>query len=74
METISCTCKECGGVIGVCANLWTQIGRTYFSPIVEPHDGFMIAPHGAVRLGERGTLVEAWYALVPTLKVISPRH
>lgn len=64
MEVIKCTCKDCGATVSECANLWTQIGKTYFSPIVEPRDGFAIESHGPVRLGESGTLVEAWYALV----------
>lgn len=61
MEIITFTCKACGSSIGDFTNLWTQIGKSYFSPIVDPQHGPDIKPHGPVRSGEKGTLVEGWY-------------
>jgi hypothetical protein len=61
MEIITFTCKGCGSSIGNLTNLWTQIGKSYFSPIVDPHHGPDINPHGPLRSGEKGTLVEGWY-------------
>ncbi|KAB5530292.1 hypothetical protein GE09DRAFT_387008 [Coniochaeta sp. 2T2.1] len=58
MEIITFNCKSCGGSIGDFANLWIQIGKSYFSPIVDPHHAPDIKPHGPLRAGEKGTLVE----------------
>ncbi|KAK4127143.1 hypothetical protein N657DRAFT_661377 [Parathielavia appendiculata] len=58
METVFCECKKCGAPIGRFVNLWTQIGKSYFSPVVEPEDDLAIQYHGTIRIGEQGTLVE----------------
>ncbi|KAL2132579.1 hypothetical protein VTI74DRAFT_3634 [Chaetomium olivicolor] len=58
METIFCECKKCDAPIGRFSNLWTQIGKSYFSPVVEPEDDLAVKCKGNVRIGERGTLVE----------------
>ncbi|OIW35589.1 hypothetical protein CONLIGDRAFT_63525 [Coniochaeta ligniaria NRRL 30616] len=58
METVTFTCKTCDSSIGEFANLWTQIGKSYFSPIVDPQRGPDIRSHGPLRSGEKGTLVE----------------
>ncbi|KAK4103137.1 hypothetical protein N658DRAFT_422231 [Parathielavia hyrcaniae] len=58
METVFCECKKCDAPIGRFFNLWTQIGKSYFSPVVEPEDDLAIQFHGAFRIGEHGTLVE----------------
>ncbi len=71
METVFCECKKCDSAIGRFANLWTQIGKSYFSPVVEPEDELAIQSHGTVRIGERGTLVEEWSALVCLLYCLS---
>ena len=63
METVFCECKKCNAQIGRFANLWTQIGKSYFSPVVEPEDDLAVHCQGAVRIGERGTLVEEWSAV-----------
>lgn len=60
MELISCTCKACNVIIGDFANLWTQIGTSYYSPIVDPEPDVGIGSRGTVRFGEKGTLVEGW--------------
>jgi regulator of replication initiation timing len=62
METVFCECKKCDAPIGRFVNLWTQIGKSYFSPVVEPEDDLAVGGQGAVRIGERGTLVEEWSA------------
>jgi hypothetical protein len=68
METVFCECKKCDAPIGRFVNLWTQIGKSYFSPVVEPEDDLAIKCKGAVRIGERGTLVEEWSALNTLLR------
>jgi hypothetical protein len=62
METVFCECKKCDAPIGRFVNLWTQIGKSYFSPVVEPEDDLAVRRQGAARIGERGTLVEEWSA------------
>ncbi|KAK0733596.1 hypothetical protein B0T26DRAFT_669994 [Lasiosphaeria miniovina] len=58
METVLCSCKKCDAALGDFVNLWTQVGKSYFSPIVEPDYDIAVQSDGAVREGERGTLVE----------------
>ncbi|KAL2019464.1 hypothetical protein VTK56DRAFT_9580 [Thermocarpiscus australiensis] len=69
METVFCECKKCDAPIGRFVNLWTQIGKSYFSPVVEPEDDLAAQCHGAIRIGERGTLVEEWLASVELLDI-----
>ncbi|KAH6627952.1 hypothetical protein F5144DRAFT_594073 [Chaetomium tenue] len=57
METVFCECKKCDAAIGRFANLWTQIGKSYFSPVMEPEDDLAVQYQGTVRIGEQGTLV-----------------
>ncbi|AEO65401.1 uncharacterized protein THITE_56406, partial [Thermothielavioides terrestris NRRL 8126] len=58
METAFCECRKCDAPIGRFANLWTQIGKSYFSPVVEPEDDLAVQCQGSVRVGEPDTLVE----------------
>ncbi|KAK3902720.1 hypothetical protein C8A05DRAFT_15254 [Staphylotrichum tortipilum] len=58
METVFCECKKCDAPIGRFVNLWTQIGKSYFSPVVEPEDDLAVRWQGAARIGEPGTLVQ----------------
>jgi hypothetical protein len=60
MEIISCICKGCDVVIGDFTNLWTQIGTSYYSPVVDAESNLGIESHGRARWGEQGTLVEGW--------------
>jgi hypothetical protein len=60
MEVISCICKSCDIVIGNFTNLWTQIGTSYYSPVIDAESSLGIESHGGVRGGEGGTLVEGW--------------
>jgi hypothetical protein len=64
METVFCECKKCDAAIGRFANLWTQIGKSYFSPVMEPEDDLAVQYQGAVRIGEQGTLVAEWSAFL----------
>ncbi|KAK1757724.1 hypothetical protein QBC47DRAFT_164319 [Echria macrotheca] len=57
MELVYCNCKKCESTIGLFVNLWTRIGKSYYSPIVDA-EGPLIRPDGEVRAGETGTLVE----------------
>lgn len=60
MESVYCNCKECNATIGLFVNLWTQIGKSYFSPIINPDDSPAVLAEGASRMGEKRTLVEEW--------------
>ena len=53
-------CRKCSATIGLFVNLWTQIGKSYFSPLIDPEDELAVRSEGAVRIGEQGTLVEEW--------------
>lgn len=64
METVFCECKKCDAAIGRFTNLWTQIGKSYFSPVMEPEDDLAVQYQGTVRIGEQGTLVAEWLALL----------
>jgi len=60
MELVYCNCKNCNATVGLFLNLWTQIGKSYFSPIIDPDGELAITYSGAIRVGERGTLVAEW--------------
>jgi hypothetical protein len=64
MERIGCNCKTCGARVGIFVNLWMQVGRSYFSPILDPQSDLSVIGQGDVRVGEQQTLVADWY--VPT--------
>ncbi|TPX08776.1 uncharacterized protein E0L32_009716 [Thyridium curvatum] len=59
MDLVYCRCKSCGGRLGDFINLWTQIGKSYFAPLVEPRAELNVKLQGNVRVGEKNTLVEA---------------
>jgi len=43
-------------------NLWTQIGKNYYSPLVASDDELQaITSNGLSRSGEAGTIVGGWY-------------
>ncbi|KAK3330873.1 hypothetical protein B0H66DRAFT_77801 [Apodospora peruviana] len=58
MDKVLSHCNNCHSTIGQFMNLWTQIGKSYFSPVVEPNSDLEVDCQGTVRLGETGTLVE----------------
>lgn len=60
MRTVTFACRGCDSPIGDFTNLWTQIGKSYFSPIIDPQRSPDIRSHGPLRAGEKGTLVEGW--------------
>jgi len=62
MDILVCRCVTCNAQLGRFLNLWVQIGKKYYSPVVDVIDGFNIVPTGAVRVGEPATVVGAWYA------------
>lgn len=70
MEIVTFTCKGCDVSIDDFANLLTQVGKSYFSPIVDPEHGPAIMSQGPLRAGKKGTLVERWYVEVPALTVL----
>ncbi|OAA60965.1 hypothetical protein SPI_04989 [Niveomyces insectorum RCEF 264] len=58
METIQCICRHCQVPLGRFINLWTQIGKSYYSPLVAPDACLQVGVHGTPRVGEKATLVE----------------
>lgn len=60
MESLICKCAGCDAELARSLNLWVQIGKNYYSPVVDPTGGFSIVTSGAVRIGEPGTIVGAW--------------
>lgn len=61
METVDCNCARCGAKLGRFTNLWTQIGKSYFSPAVTSQEDPWVMSQGVTRIGEKGTLVDGWY-------------
>lgn len=61
MESVYCNCRKCDSTVGLFVNLWTRIGKSYFSPVVDPGNDVAVRPEGAIRVGEPGTLVDEWY-------------
>lgn len=43
-------------------NFWTQIGKSYVTPIVAPDESRAIITKGPTRVGDENTLVSGWYA------------
>ncbi|KAH8675777.1 hypothetical protein BX600DRAFT_507985 [Xylariales sp. PMI_506] len=59
MDTVIVTCEKCDATVGEFVNVWTQIGKSYISPIIVA-DGSQIElmQTGPVRPGESQTLVD----------------
>ncbi|RYC60624.1 hypothetical protein CHU98_g5577 [Xylaria longipes] len=64
METVTTCCSQCEHRLGSLVNLWTQIGKRYISPVVQPAHALGISPEGIVRQGEIGTIVDSWGQLL----------
>jgi hypothetical protein len=65
MEVLRCKCAKCDSELGHFMNLWTQIGKNYFSPLVAPSDELeAIVANGPSRSGEAGTIIGGWYVQV----------
>lgn len=60
MESVYCNCKQCDATIGLFINLWTRVGKSYYSPIVDTSGDLAVRPDGDIREGEAGTLVAEW--------------
>jgi len=60
MKTLRCKCAGCGAELAQLVNLWTQIGKTYYSPILDPEHGMNIITLGQSRIGDEMTLVADW--------------
>lgn len=64
MDLVAVRCAKCDSRLGNLANLWTQIGKKYITPVAhaeEKADADKISATGAVRIGDADTLVEGWY-------------
>lgn len=63
MDRIRCTCRQCDSKLGDFFNQWIQIGKTYFTPIIDPSGVVNLRAAGAVRWGDENTLVDEWYVI-----------
>ncbi|SPO04251.1 uncharacterized protein DNG_06934 [Cephalotrichum gorgonifer] len=57
METLTSKCSQCNLELGRFINLWTQIGKSYVTPIVTPGESRAITTKGPSRVGDQNTLV-----------------
>ncbi|KAF4822771.1 hypothetical protein CGCSCA5_v002243 [Colletotrichum siamense] len=57
MDTVQCRCKNCQANLAKFANLWTQIGKSYFSPVLEAKGDVKTVDVEPIRKGEPQTLV-----------------
>ncbi|KAK1671178.1 hypothetical protein BDP55DRAFT_298028 [Colletotrichum godetiae] len=57
MEIIQCKCARCQTKLASFFNLWTQIGKSYFSPTIEAQGNTKIIAKEPTRIGEAGYLV-----------------
>lgn len=68
-------CAKCGLELKILANLWTQIGKKYITPVTHVEDkseADKIAATGAIRIGDANTLVEGWYGYsLPNMCLVS---
>ncbi|KAJ3563568.1 hypothetical protein NPX13_g8150 [Xylaria arbuscula] len=58
MDIASISCSQCHHDLGTLLNLWTQIGKSYISPVVHTCTALDVTPDGAIKHGEKGTIVE----------------
>lgn len=65
MEKLIGKCSQCSSELGRFINLWTQIGKSYVTPVVAPEDIRAIATKGPTRVGDENTLVSGWYPSAP---------
>ncbi|KAI1504355.1 hypothetical protein F5X99DRAFT_36806 [Biscogniauxia marginata] len=57
MEQVFCSCIKCNQRLSQFLNLWTKIGKSYISPIVQAEVPLNVVASGEVRLGEAQTVV-----------------
>ena len=60
MEQVTCSCTKCGRDLGEFANIWTQIGKSYVSPVGGDDGNAKVENRGSVRVGDKETLVGDW--------------
>lgn len=61
MASLICRCSHCNTELGRFINLWTQIGKSYVTPIVAPDENRAVSAKGPTRIGDQDTLVYGWY-------------
>ncbi|KAH7359382.1 hypothetical protein B0T11DRAFT_114747 [Plectosphaerella cucumerina] len=57
MERVLCQCAACDAKVGLYTNLWLQIGKGYYSPVLDDEAEAAHVVKGSQRDGEEGTLV-----------------
>ena len=60
MDVVSICCSQCHHGLGTLLNLWTQIGKSYISPVVYADAALDVRLDGAIQHGEKGTIVDNW--------------
>ncbi|KAI1176669.1 hypothetical protein F4777DRAFT_587754 [Nemania sp. FL0916] len=58
MEAVVIYCKRCDHRLGTTLNSWTQIGKSFISPVLRARDPWGIALDGVIRHGESGTIID----------------
>ncbi|KKP01116.1 hypothetical protein THAR02_06785 [Trichoderma harzianum] len=61
MDQVAVRCTKCGSELKILANLWTQIGKKYITPVTyveDKNEADKITATGAIRIGDAGTIVE----------------
>ncbi|KAL7797763.1 hypothetical protein V8C43DRAFT_329093 [Trichoderma afarasin] len=74
MDQVAVRCTKCGSELKILANLWTQIGKKYITPVTHVEDkneADKITATGAVRIGDAGTIVEGCGQIIFRLASIS---
>ncbi|KAM0457753.1 hypothetical protein ACHAPV_006649 [Trichoderma viride] len=74
MDLVAVRCAKCDSRLGNLANLWTQIGKKYITPVAhaeEKADADKISATGAVRIGDADTLVEGCGQIIYRITSIS---
>ncbi|KAL7894711.1 hypothetical protein HDV63DRAFT_396627 [Trichoderma sp. SZMC 28014] len=74
MDLVAVRCAKCDSKLGNLANLWTQIGKKYITPVAHAEDkadADKISATGAVRIGDADTLVEGCGQIIYRITSIS---
>ncbi|KAI0894821.1 hypothetical protein F4806DRAFT_98030 [Annulohypoxylon nitens] len=61
MEKVVCSCASCNAYFGEFFNQWIKISKSYISPVIDTDEISSVTLTGAVRLGDKETLIENCY-------------
>jgi hypothetical protein len=72
MERVLCQCAACDAKVGIYTNLWLQIGKGYYCPVLNDEAEAAHVVKGSQRDGEEGTLVAEWHVFLDCTALIVP--